>query len=274
MSRMFDRFANGQLATGTITLNHGLELVEVLGYSGFDFICLDMMVTSLDWSEVAAMVLAAKRYDVTPWVRLSAYPWGEGEMDSGLPAQVMRAFGLGAECVLASVNTAQQVKQLMHPIANSHRRFYIRQGGEGRTEVQRRLDAAEPELRVVPIIESLAAIKHVDEILEVPGLRMVYLGMGDLTKALGHPGDDRHPEVGKGIRKIVEQAESHGIVVSAVTLGYKHGVDLMDQITDGVESLWQLGVRGVLFPRPTMIVQYFYENTLERVRNRLQAAYP
>ena len=33
------------------------------------------------------MVLAAKRYDVTPWVRLSAYPWGEGE---GLrpPAQV------------------------------------------------------------------------------------------------------------------------------------------------------------------------------------------
>ena len=274
MSRMFDRFANGQLATGTLMLNHGLEIVEVLGYSGLDFICMDMMVASLDWSEVATMVLAAKRYDVTPWVRLSAYPWGEGDMDTSLPAQVMRAFGLGAECVLASVNTPRQVGQLLHAIENSHRRFYIRQGGAGRTETQRKLDAAEPELRVVPIIESLAAIKNVDEILEVPGLRMVYLGMGDLTKALGYPGQDRHPEVRKGIRRIVEKAERHNIVVSAVTLGYKDGVDLSDQITEGIESMWELGVRGVLIPRPTMIIQSFYENALARVRERLKGAYP
>ena len=113
MSRMYERYAREQLATGTITLNHGLEFVEVLGYSGLDFICIDLMVTSLDWSEVAQMVLAAKRYQVTPWVRLSTYPWGEqGEMDPGLPAQVSRAFALGAECVLASVNSAAQVKRI------------------------------------------------------------------------------------------------------------------------------------------------------------------
>src|SRR3990172_1709994 len=208
MSRMFDRFAREQLATGTITLNHGLEIVEALGYSGLDFICIDMMVTSLDWSEVAQMVLAAKRYEVTAWVRLSAYPWGDGEMDAALPAQVLRAFGLGAECVLASVNTARQVARLHDPLANPHRRFYIRQGGEGRTEAQRRIDAAEPELRVVPIIESTSALKHIDEILEVPGLRMIYLGMGDLTKALGHSGDDRHPDVREVLGQIVGKARS------------------------------------------------------------------
>jgi len=271
---MFERFANGQLATGTITLNHGLEIVEVLGYSGFDFICIDMMVTPLDWSEVAAMVLAAKRYNVTPWVRLSAYPWGDGEMDAGLPAQVMRAFGLGAECVLASVNTARQVEQLMHPMANAHRRFYIRQGGKNRTEVQRKLDEAEPELRVVPIIESSAAFEHIDEITAVPGLKMIYLGMGDLTKALGHPGDDRHPEVRKAIKQIVGKAKDRGLAVCAVSLGYKDGIPLSNQIADGVESLWELGVQGVLFPRPTMVIQYFYEKTLADVRERLKGSYP
>ena len=204
MSRMFERFANGQLATGTITLNHGLEIVEVLGYSGFDFICIDMMVTPLDWSEVAAMVLAAKRYNVTPWVRLSAYPWGDGEMDAGLPAQVMRAFGLGAECVLASVNTARQVEQLMHPMANAHRRFYIRQGGKNRTEVQRKLDEAEPELRVVPIIESSAAFEHIDEITAVPAASARAAGRAGHRHA-GHgaalryvPAHHRHPHPWNG----------------------------------------------------------------------------
>lgn len=274
MSRMFDRFAREQLATGTIMLNHGLEVVEVLGYSGLDFICIDMMVTSLDWSEVAAMVLAAKRYDVTPWVRLSSYPWGGDETDAGLPAQVLRASGLGAECVLASVNTARQVERLLQPLANPHRRFYIRQRGEGRTEAQRRIDEAEPELRVVPIIESTGALEHIDEILAVPGLRMIYLGMGDLTKALGHPGDDLHPDVREVIGQIVGKARSRGIVVCANALGYRHGVDLSELIADCVESLWELGVRAVLVPRPTMVIQYFYEKTLERVRHRLKSAYP
>jgi len=274
MSRMFDRFGRKQLATGTITLNHGLEVVEVLGYSGLDFICIDMMVTSLDWSEVAQMVLAAQRYEVTPWVRLSTYPWEEEEMDAGLPAQVLRAFGLGAECVLASVNTARQVERLHHPLANPHRRFYIRQGGAGRTEAQRRIDDAEPELRVVPIIESIGALKHIDEILDVRGLRMIYLGMGDLTKALGHPGNDRHPDVREAIGQIVGKAQSRGIVVCANALGYQDGVDLSELIADGVESLWKLGVQAVLVPRPTMIVQYFYEKTLEHVRARLKDFYP
>ena len=49
MSRLHDRLAARQLATGTIALNHGLEIVELLGYAGLDFVCLDMMVTSPDW---------------------------------------------------------------------------------------------------------------------------------------------------------------------------------------------------------------------------------
>lgn len=273
MSRMYDRFAAQQLATGTITLNHGLEVVEVLGYSGLDFICIDMMVTAIDWGDAAGMVLAAKRYDVTPWVRLSAFPWGDSDSDSALAAQVLKAFALGAECVLASVNTARQVAQLHQTLEHSHRRFYIRQGGRERTDVQRAIDAAEPELRVVPIIESLAAIRSIDEILEVPGLKMIYLGMGDLTKALGHPGEDRHPEVVDAVRRIVKTAGTHGVVVCANALGYRPGAELSGLIADTVDSLWNLGVKGVLMPRPTMVLQDFYERTLRDVRNRVGAAY-
>jgi len=270
---MHDRLAAGQLATGTITLNHGLEIVELLGYSGLDFVCIDMMVTSLDWSEVATMVLAARAYNVTPWVRLSTFPWGTGEDDPGLPSNVLKAFAVGAECVLASVNSASQVERLQQTIEHSHRRFYIRQGGLGRTYVQKKLDAAEAELRFVPIIESVHAIKNIDAILAVPDLKMIYMGMGDLTKALGYPGQDRHPEVVVAIKHIVEEAAKRKVVVCANALGYQHGAELSGLIAETADSLWQAGVRAVLMPRPTQVIQNFYESTLSQVRERLGSSY-
>lgn len=276
MSRMYERLANDELAIGAIIPVHGAEFVEILGYVGFDWICVDLMVSSLDWSEVATLILAAKRYDVTPWVRLSTYPWESEEIDTGLAPQALRALSMGAECVIASVNTATQVERLIAPLENAHRRFYIQQGehqGGGRTDAQRKLDAAEPEQRIFPCIESLAAANRIDEILAVPGLKMIYLGMGDLSRELGHPSDDRHPEVREVIGGIVAKANERGIVVAANTLAYKRGTELSELITDGVESLADLGVRAIMIPRATMIVQRFYERTFENIRTRVPKLY-
>lgn len=269
MSRMYERIERHQVAVGTMMLTPGREIVEVVGYSGLDFVCIDMMVTPIDWGEAAEMVLGANRYGVTPWVRVSTYPWGGDAVDPGLSAQVLRALTIGAECVLASVNTAAQVQALLHPLSNPHRRYYIRQGAAGRTDEQRRFDEAEAEQRVVPIIESASAIAHLDEILAVEGLKQIYLGMGDLTEALGHHGDDRHPDVRTAVAGITAKARDRGIVVTANSLGYRQGVPMSQQILDGVESLWELGVQVILTPRPSLVLQTFYEGTLAELGTRL-----
>ena len=267
MSRMDDRIARGELALGTLMTTHGTELVEIVGYSGLDFVCIDLMTTSLDWSDVAGMVLAAKRYEVTPWVRLPAYPWAGDQPNPALPAEALRALAIGAECVMASVNTAAGVEQLMRPMENAHRRFYIMQGRADGTPEQGRLDALEPAHRIFPCIESRTAVDNIDAILDVPGLQQIYLGMGDLTKALGHPGEDRHPEVRAIVAEIAAKARARDIVVSANTLGYKGPEsDLADRIAAGVRVLEDAGVQVVLIPRPAMVVQVFYERTLELIR--------
>lgn len=271
---MYERIARGELALGTLMTTHGAELVEIAGYSGVDYVCVDLMTTSLDWTDVATMILAAKRYDVTPWVRLSAYPWAGDEPNPALPAEVLRAVAIGAECVMASVNTAREVEHLLAPLANAHRRFYVMQGEAGRTAEQERLDSLEPEQRIFPCLESRRAIENIDEIVEVEGLKQIYMGMGDLTKALGHPGEDRHPEVRATVARIAEKARAKGIVVSANTLGYKgEEEDLAARIADGVQGLWDAGVQVVLIPRPAMVLQKFYERTLGLVRTRLPDSY-
>jgi len=276
MSRMYERLEDEQIALGVIMPVHGPEWLEIFGYVGFDFTCLDMMVSSLTWSEIAGMILAAKRYDVTPWLRLSAYPWEADEFDSSLPAQVLRALSIGAECVLASVNRPEHVERLLQPLSNAHRRFYIQQGehqGGGRTEAQRQLDSLEPEQRVFPCIESLAMAKRIDDILELPRLQMVYLGMGDLSRELGHPSDDRHPEVREFVKSLAAKARNKGVVVCANTLAYKQGVELTEETADGVESLVDLGIRVIMVPRATMVVQRTYEKMMREIKAKVPTVY-
>jgi len=265
MSRMFDRMDREEIAVGTIMLAPGREYVEVIGYAGLDFVCLDMMVTPLDWSEAASMVTSAALHGVTPWLRLSAYPWANEEFDASLSAQVLRGLSIGAECVLASVNTAREVEAMLHPLSNPHRRYYLARGA-GRTDDQERFDAAEAPQQVIPIIESEGALNNVDEILAVDGVRYVYLGMGDLTRALGHPGDDRHPEVRDAVASIVAKARDRGIRVCANMLANVPGIDISEQIVASIQALRELGVSAAMTPRPTMVLQRFYEATLRQVR--------
>ena len=95
-------------------------------------------------------------------------------------------------------------------------------------------------------------------------------GDGGFDQSPGSSRDDRHPEVRKGIRKIVEKPKATAIRVS-VTLGINTRRS-DGPITDGVESLWHR-VRGVLFPRPTMIVRILREHFGARARS-IAGAYP
>ena len=266
MSRMFDRFDKNELAVGTILLAPNREIVEVAGYGGLDFVTLDMMVSPLDWDRAAQLVLAAERFNVTPWLRLSSYPWGESKVDPSLPAQVLRGLSIGAECVLASVNTAKQVEAMLHPLSNPHRRLYVRHDAEPRTAAQRAYDEAQSPQWVVPIIESGPALDNLDQLLAVDGLKMIYLGMGDLTKALGKS-DEHDPEVRAAVSDVVSRAKKQDVRIAVNTLGYGPDTDFADQVAGGVKALGDAGVAAALTPRPTLALQRYYEKLLRGVRS-------
>jgi 4-hydroxy-2-oxoheptanedioate aldolase len=210
-------------------------------------------------------VLAAERFHVTPWLRLSSYPWGDADVDPGLPAQVLRGLSIGAECVIASVNTAKQVEAMLHPLSNPHRRLYVRHDADPRTAAQREYDDAQSPQWVVPIIESGPALDNLDQLLAVDGLKMIYLGMGDLTKALGKS-DEHDPEVRKAVADVVGRAKKQDIRVAVNTLGYGPDADFSEQVAMGVKALGELGVDAAMTPRPTLALQRYYESLLRTVR--------
>jgi 2-dehydro-3-deoxyglucarate aldolase len=64
---------------------------------------------------------------------------------------------------------------------------------------------------VVVQIETVNAVRDIDEICSVDGVDAVFVGPSDLSAALGHMGNSNHPDVQETIRKIFARAKANGI---------------------------------------------------------------
>ncbi|HEX4035665.1 MAG TPA: aldolase/citrate lyase family protein [Solirubrobacteraceae bacterium] len=275
MTRMFRRLQRNEAAFGGLMMEHGAEWIEILGYVGVDFAQVDMMNSSIDWGHAAEMVRACARFDVTPCIRLQSYPWGgTDELDPRLPADVFRAIGIGAEGITASVNTAEAIASLMVPINEDNendyvhtrpyvnRPLYMPRDGTTRSD-----DDRSGNRWLMPDLESTEAIGNIDEIVDVDGLRAIKLALADISQAIGHPFDYKHPELLAIVREVVTKASQRGIVVFAFA-----GGDTPDAVTESVRRLWDLGVRGFSIPRLTFAAQRFYERTLQLIDEQLEGA--
>jgi len=80
------------------------------------------------------------------------------------------------------------------------------------------LTTANDEICVLVQIESLQAVKELDNILAVDGVDGVFIGPADLSASLGYIGQPNHPEVVKvieqSINKIVEAGKAPGILMA------------------------------------------------------------
>ena len=59
---------------GSNLISGGPEWMELCGNAGFDFVCVDQMVSAMSWQETSEMLRAAAAGKTSGWVRLSAYP--------------------------------------------------------------------------------------------------------------------------------------------------------------------------------------------------------
>ena len=261
MSRFHDRISAGEPAIGSLVFTTGAEAVEAMAHVGFDFLCIDQMVTAIDWTETAHLVRAAKLYDCSPWIRLQGYPWaGASESRSRIAADVMRAMAIGAEGITASVDSPEEASALLHPLAHLHRTNWIEDefGPEPATSA--------PDPIVFPLVESLGAAERIQEFFEIEGLETLFLGLGDLTRLLGASSRE-DPRVLSFVQDSVRYAQRSGKYIS-VTTGRASSPQEATRLT---KMFWEMGVKAILLPYPTYVLQAFYHQVLvdlESIRPR------
>lgn len=67
----------------------------------------------------------------------------------------------------------------------------------------------------IPMIESVPAVEHLDEICSIPGVHAAFIGPGDLTCNMGIPGQYDHPDLIKMIKRIIDTADRHHVAAGS-----------------------------------------------------------
>lgn len=242
---------------GSNIISGGPEWMELCGHAGFDFVCVDQMVSAMGWQETSEMLRAASAGRTSGWVRLSAYPWGADDQRSFLRRDVLKAIAVGAEAVLASVDNAMDAAALIEmPQSHVRHRKYAVRGRDAEGIVPPGLPS------IIPLVESDNALTNLPQFTSIAGLEAVFMGVGDLARIKGVTADVRDPKMASVLRDAVAVCAQKGIIVMCST----GRSDTLDEILTSVDLLWKIGIRVIWIPNPSHIAFKLYRTVMDRVR--------
>jgi 4-hydroxy-2-oxoheptanedioate aldolase len=204
------KLASGQVVFGIWSIIPSPILSEVIGHAGMDFQILDGehgLFTDLQALDNA--IRASESAGCAPIVR-----------SPGLDQYfVQSALDLGAHGIVipqvAGYAQAETAAKLTKYGPAGVRGFnpFTRAGGYGfvpRGETSRQDD----EFVFSGVnIENLSAYRELDRIVAIPGLDMLYLGIYDMSIALGCAGDTNHPKVNEFVEVAARKIRDAGKVV-------------------------------------------------------------
>lgn len=181
-----------QPVVGVLAPHSDAALAEMVGLLGFDFYMLDAEHGPATPREAEAVVVACERRGITPLVRV-------GTKDPKTILQYMDA-GMGG-VMQPSITSADEVRQLVEAVKyppfgrrglGPNRASGFGMAGQSQAEY---VAAANRETLVLPQIEHIDCLEHLDEILAVDGVDGFVVGPADFSMSMGFTDGPNHPEV-------------------------------------------------------------------------------
>jgi 2-keto-3-deoxy-L-rhamnonate aldolase RhmA len=180
-----------------VTLGHP-SIAEVMADAGFDWLCIDIEHSVIDYSEAQQLILTIQSKGLEAYVRV-------GENNTRI---IKRILDAGADGIIVpSVNSAEEaqkaVNAVKYPPTGTRGVGLARAQGYG-FDFENYRDQKTKDIKLIVQIEHIKAIKALDSILEVEGVDGTFIGPYDLSGSLGKPGQWDEPEVIEAL-KVYEQ---------------------------------------------------------------------
>ena len=243
--------AEGRTILGYLVTTPSVQVVQALARTGIDWVLIDTEHAPIGIESVAAMIAATSGTPVTPLVRVSGVR----------PESVKQALDCGAlGIVFPQIATREEAEAAV----NTVRYAPAGQRGYGPTYAALRwglsnldyLKAANDSVLSIVLIESLAGVEALDNILKVSGLDVVAVARGDLSQNLGIAGQFDHPRM----RDVVARAEAKILVHRDVALG---GIAFS---ADDARAMIARGYRFVVLGSDAALITGAAQRTVQAIR--------
>jgi 4-hydroxy-2-oxoheptanedioate aldolase len=199
-----------RLAAGEPVINAWLAIgssysAEGVGHSGVHSVTVDLQHGMIGFSEALHMLQAISATPAVPMVRVPSLD----------PAQIMHILDAGAYGIICPmISTPDQAAALVS--ACRYPPHGSRSFGPSRGLLYGGPDYvahANETVMAIPMIETAEAVDRIDEILEVEGIDMLYLGPNDMAFAVdGHVRFPR-PDSERAMARVLSSARRKGIPV-------------------------------------------------------------
>src|SRR3989440_1964587 len=223
-NRVKDQLAAGQVAT-ILSGTNDPDLIDQLGTLDVDGIWLEGEHGGVDYADLGNLTRACDLWGKTSVVRV---------MDNDY-ATIYRTLDRGAQgIVVPHVDTRAEAEAFVAaakfaPLGK--RGMFTSRQGFGVSEY---LETANEQSLLIALIEDIAAVRNLDDIVKVDHIDIFFVAPNDLATSMGHIGNMGHPDVQKTIdgalSRIVQAGRTAGMLVN----------------TANVERYTRLGVRALM----------------------------
>ena len=196
-NRMKENLLQKKPVLGVSIMIPSVQLVEMVGKLGFDWVLIDCEHGSISLETVELMAIAAEATHITAIVR-------PPKNDPEIILQYMDRGVMGVQ--VPHVNNAKEARAVVdavkyHPLGARSLAVGTRSANYGfNINLADYTREANRESLICVQIEDKEALAHIDAIAGVEGIDVVFIGPSDLSQSLGHPGEAGHPVVSEAMQ--------------------------------------------------------------------------
>jgi len=219
--RIRSKLESGDKAYGIAVQLPSPEIVEVVGYAGYDFAWIDAEHGAFDFSDMRELIRAADAVGIDSLVRVAGHD----------PTAIQHALDLGATGIIAP--DIRDVRQIRAIISAAHFAPIGTRGAcpcgravghlsQDWSSDYRQMDA---DVLIFGIIEHPVGVDNVELIAHEGGLDGLMFGPFDLAMNLGLGDDIAHPDIEEMHNRVIQATRAAGIEYVTPNAAWESNLD-------------------------------------------------
>ena len=206
------KLKNGEPVFGTFVKAPEPSVVEALAFAGFDFIIIDNEHTAMNMETITNLIRAAELHGMLPTVRVKQKTAAE-------ILQVLDAGAMGVQ--VPQVDTRTEADNVVKwakyaPVGERGYAASQRSAGYGSMNPVTYAQMSNDNTLVICYCETKTCVDNLDDILQVEGVDVIFIGPFDLSQSYGVIGQPKHPVVLEVIDRIISKVTKAGKAVGII----------------------------------------------------------
>lgn len=213
------------------------NIVEIIGYSNFDFVIIDLEHGNITLEKLEHLIRAARVSDLYTIVRVY-------ENNSSL---IMRVLNLGIDAILVpQISSKEDAEKIVNsskypPLGCRGSCPCIREAGHWDDDWVSFMKDSNKNVEVIALVEGEEGLNNFSEIVAVEGIDSFMIGPFDLSVSLGIAGQVNHDIIEKKYKEVISLASSYNKEIIGVDFSYE-----LDGIKIAIDVWLNRGVKRVV----------------------------